>query len=300
MKKIKYTSCPVCKKDQLSHFLDCTDHYATQEKYALYKCDHCGFILTQDHPVESEMGRYYDVESYVSHSDTKDGIVNRIYHEARSWMLKQKYKMVVKQSGMDKGSILDIGCGTGYFLGLMKNKGWNVDGVEISPVARSSAQKRLEKPIAGNMFDLENDAKTYDVISLWHVMEHLHDLDRTFELLDKKLKKGGLLIVALPNADSVDANHYKEYWGAYDVPRHVWHFNPKTFGLLANDKGYSVDSIAPMHLDGFYVSMLSEKYKGRMASFVRGMIYGSWVFINSLRNEEKSSSVIYFLRKKNG
>ena len=299
MKKIKYTSCLVCRNDKLNHFLDCTDHYATQEKYALYKCDCCGFVFTQDHPEESEMGRYYDVESYVSHSDTKEGIVNRIYHGARSWMLKQKHKMVVEQSGKEKGGILDIGCGTGYFLEVMQCKGWEVDGVEISPAARSSAEERLGKQLTGNMFDLEDDAKTYDVISLWHVMEHLHDLDRTFSLLEKKLKKGGLLIVALPNADSADAAYYKEYWGAYDVPRHVWHFCPSTFGLLANNKGYRVENTLPMHLDGFYVSMLSEKYKGNIAPFVRGMIYGSMVFIKSLQKKEKSSSVIYFLRKNN-
>ncbi len=300
MKKIKYTNCPVCKNDKLSHFLDCTDHYATQEEYALYKCDHCGFIFTQDHPEESEMGRYYDVASYVSHSDTKKGIVNRIYHEARRWMLKQKHKMVVEQSGKDKGSILDIGCGTGYFLEVMQSNGWDVNGVEISPSARASAQERLGKPLTSNMFDLDNDDKTYDVISLWHVMEHLHDLDRTFDLLDKKLKKGGLLIVALPNADSTDAAHYKDYWGAYDVPRHVWHFTPSTFGLLANNKGYVVENTLPMHLDGFYVSMLSEKYAGHKMSFVRGITFGKWVFVNSLKKKENSSSIIYFLRKNNG
>ncbi len=275
--------------------MDCKDHYATQEIFTLMQCTACQFIFTQDHPAEDAMGRYYDTPDYVSHSDTKKGIVNSIYHLARSFMLKQKYTMIQQESRVKQGAILDIGCGTGYFLETMQKHGWQTQGVEVNDHAREAASKRLSHEVASSLKEIEN--RRFDIISLWHVMEHLHDLPFTFSKLRELLTDEGLLVVALPNAEAYDAAHYQNDWGAYDPPRHVWHFSADTFSRLAQKQGFRIEKIAPMPLDAFYVSMLSEKYQQHRMPFIKGMLQGAKAFGASWGKPKKSSSIIYLLRK---
>ena len=275
--------------------MDCKDYYATQEMFTLMQCSSCQFIFTQDHPKEDDMGRYYDTPDYVSHSDTKKGMVNSIYHWARSFMLHQKYTMLRRESMVKKGSIMDIGCGTGYFLETMQKKGWQTQGVEVNTHAREAASKRLSQTVASSLHAIEN--QRFDIISLWHVMEHLHDLPYTFGRLQELLNDEGLLVVALPNAAAHDAAHYQNDWGAYDPPRHVWHFTADTFSQIAQQHGFRIEKIAPMPLDAFYVSMLSEKYQQHQMPFFKGMWQGVKAFGASWGNPKKSSSIIYLLRK---
>ena len=296
MKKVHQTECPLCHQRELDDFLQCTDHYASGEPYQLVRCSKCGFLFTQDFPDQSEIGRYYETPDYVSHSDTRKGLMNKVYHTVRRFMLNQKAQMTESLLNGKKGSVLDIGCGTGYFLDTMKRRGWNTLGVEKSPIAAASARKHFGLEVVEDLSDV-NGEQQFDVVSLWHVLEHLQDLQHVFDCLRGLLRKEGKLIIALPNSNSYDAAFYGKYWGAYDVPRHLWHFEPNTFSLLARQEGFIIEKFAPMPFDAFYVSMLSEKYKGNKWSFLRGVWRGKVALWHSLRNPRKSSSIIYILRR---
>ena len=220
---LKINTCPLCGGQQLEHALTCTDHYASGETFEVVRCVHCGFLMTQNAPVEAEIGKYYETPDYISHSDTQKGLMNKVYHRVRQFMLSRKAALVKRASKMKKGALLDYGTGTGYFAHTMTKKQWQVKAIEKSPQARAFAKEH---------FGLEVDAETalphypsdaFDVVTLWHVMEHIEHLNEMWETLHRILTERGVLIVAVPNPDSYDAKKYKEWWAAYDVPRHLWH-----------------------------------------------------------------------------
>lgn len=295
---LNINTCPLCGGKHLEHAITCTDHYASGEQFSLYRCEDCGFIFTQDAPVEAEIGRYYETPDYISHSDTHKGLMNRVYHRVRKYMLSRKAKLIKRTSGLSKGSLLDIGTGTGYFSNEMKERGWRVKAIEKNARARAFAKEH---------FELEVDAEdalagyaddSFDVITLWHVMEHLEPLNETWEKLAQLLKERGVLIVAVPNPNSYDAGKYKEWWAAYDVPRHLWHFTPSAMQQFGVKHGFKLAEQHPMPFDAFYVSMLTEKYKGSRLAFLKGMWTGLLAWFSSLAKAERSSSMIYVFRKK--
>lgn len=296
MKRIDLTECPVCGGSAFTDYTECQDHYATGEQYKIGSCRQCGFRFTRNFPDETEIGRYYETADYVSHSDTRKGLMNKIYHLVRSLMLQRKGKLTCEASGMEKGSLLDIGCGTGYYLHTMQQLGWKVQGVEKNQGAAQAARSHFNLSVRSDLQEVEKTS--FDVITLWHVLEHLQNLSSVFATLRSLLKEEGTLIIALPNSDSYDAKLYGAFWGAYDVPRHLWHFTPDTFARLASKEGFVIEKFAPMPFDAFYVSMLSEKYRGNRFPFLRGVISGTQALFSSLSDPKKSSSIIYLLRKK--
>ena len=347
---LKINTCPLCGGKHLGHAITCTDHYASGEQFNLVRCDDCGFIFTQGAPVEAEIGRYYETPDYISHTDTRKGLMNRVYHEVRKYMLSRKAKLIKRTSGLSKGTLLDIGTGTGYFSNAMKERGWRVKAIEKSPQARSFAKEHFEldvdtedalagyadhlgtgtgyfsnamkergwrvkaiekspqaRSFAKEHFELDVDTEdalagyadhSFDAITLWHVMEHLEHLNETWEKLFKLLKERGVLIVAVPNPSSYDAEKYKEWWAAYDVPRHLWHFTPSVMQQFGVKHGFKLAEQHPMPFDAFYVSMLTERYKGSRLSFLKGMWTGLLAWFSSLAKKERSSSMIYVFRKK--
>ncbi len=294
---VHYNRCPVCSSDQISEYLDCKDHFLTGELFALHRCSECGFIFTQDHPDERSAGKYYDSDEYVSHDDNADGLTNRIYRFAREIMLKRKRAIVANVTGLRKGSLLDTGCGTGHFAGEMKRAGWKVTGIEPNRKAREYARARFgfETLDPGEISQLEQNS--FDCITLWHVLEHFHDLENYMAVLKDLLKPGGVVVVALPNSDSFDCNYYREFWAAYDVPRHLWHFNPRSFREFSEKSGFLLTAIKSLPLDVFYISILSRRYKGAKLPFITGLLQGLWFFIKTINNSSSDSSLIYILRK---
>ena len=290
--------CPLCGGQQLEHALTCTDHYASGEQFEVIRCVHCGLLMTQGVPVEAEIGKYYETPDYISHSDTQQGLMNRVYHWVRQYMLSRKAELVKRTSGLSEGSLLDYGTGTGYFANAMLCQGWKVKAIEKSPQARAFAKKQF-----GLNVEAEHSLKDYpsmslDVVTLWHVMEHLEHLNEMWETLHRILKDKGVLIVAVPNPESYDARKYKEWWAAYDVPRHLWHFSPSVMQRFGDKHGFVLEKEHPMPFDAFYVSMLTEKYKGNGLSFVKGLWTGALAWFSALGNKERSSSLIYVFRKK--
>ena len=295
---LKIDTCPLCSGQQLEHALTCTDYYASGETFEVLCCAHCGFLMTQNVPVEAEIGKYYETPDYISHSDTQKGLMNRVYHWVRQYMLSQKARLVKQASKMPKGTILDYGTGTGYFANTMVRKGWIVKAIEKSPQARTFAKEHFGLDVDAETALPHYEAATFDVVTLWHVMEHLEHLNEMWNTLHRILKERGVLIVAVPNPNSYDAQKYKEWWAAYDVPRHLWHFSPSVMQQFGAKHGFILEAEYPMPFDAFYVSMLTEKYKGSSLSFIKGLWTGTCAWLSALGKKERSSSMIYVFRKK--
>ena len=268
------------------------------EKLSINACPVCGSTHLKGVPVEAEIGKYYETPDYISHTDTRKGAMNSVYHYVRSYMLGRKARLVAKEAHRKTGRLLDIGTGTGYFADTMVRRGWKVEAVEKNPQAREFAKEHFGLEVKPESALQEFAPGSFDVITLWHVMEHLEHLNETWEKLFKLLKERGVLIVAVPNPSSYDAEKYKEWWAAYDVPRHLWHFTPSVMQQFGVKHGFKLAEQHPMPFDAFYVSMLTERYKGSRLSFLKGMWTGLLAWFSSLAKKERSSSMIYVFRKK--
>ena len=294
---INYKECPLCSSSDISLHLRCKDHFISGEEFGLYKCNTCGFIFTQNHPDENSIAKYYHSDDYISHSDTSKGLLNKLYKVVRDLMLRRKTSHLLKATGLKTGKLLDIGCGTGYFAGAMKAACWEVTGIEPDEKARKLAASLFDFKVISPEQISSLPSKSFDCITLWHVLEHFNDPVKYFSEISRLLKPGGLCMVALPNSASYDAENYGEFWAAYDVPRHLWHYNPETFNRFLKKVGFMCFQTRKLPFDVFYISILSEKYKGSSLPFLKGMIRGKLYFLRSLCNREKSSSIIYFLRE---
>ena len=295
MGTITINKCPACESDSLEHFAVVKDYSVSQEEFNLVKCPNCGLRITQEQPDPGSIGPYYQSEDYISHSDTRKGLVNTIYHKVRSHMLNKKQRLVEKYAR--RGSLLDVGTGTGYFINHMQNAGWSVLGLEPDEGARTYAQREFGVKVQ----DIDSlgtlDTGAYDAITMWHVMEHVHDLNTCVDELHRLLKEDGILVIAVPNPLSADASHYGKFWAAYDVPRHLWHFSPKSMETLLGRHGFDIVHTEGMPFDAFYVSLLSEKYRGKSLGLVRGAIAGASTNIQAASKPDKASSLIYVARK---
>jgi len=296
MASILIKNCQVCGSSSLTAVSEIKDHSITKEKFELYKCGVCGFSFTQNPPEESESGRYYQSEDYISHSNTSTGVVSRLYHMVRDIMLGRKYKLV-QDLGADK-SLLDIGSGTGYFLNYMKQKGYFTSGIEIDDKARNFSIKQFGLDV-NTPEHLKNGGikQKFGYITLWHVLEHLYDPNAYLQTFHSMLDVNGYLIIAVPNHNCFEAKYYGTYWAAYDVPRHLWHFTPETLKKIANNNHFTLVDKKMMPFDPFYNAMLSEKYKQSTLGLAQGFAIGFVSFIKGYLNVNKSSSVIYVLKK---
>lgn len=285
--------CPVCKSENYNNFLVVKDHTVTQESFVIVECVECNFKFTNPRPTKEEIGKYYQSEEYISHSNKSKGLINKAYQIVRYITLQDKLSMVNKLHA--KGTLLDIGCGTGHFIAVCQKDGWKVYGVEPDPGARKIAESKTHLQIAED-FLKENYIQQFDIISMWHVLEHVHELEAYLIKLKKVLKDDGKLIIAVPNADSYDATHYKENWAAYDVPRHLYHFTSQTISTLFANHGFKLVTKKGMHFDAYYVSMLSEKYKNSQNNILNALKEG-FDSNNYGKRESSYSSMIYVFEK---
>ena len=278
--------------------MTCTDFYASGEQFELHRCTECGFLFTQGAPKEAFMDKYYETPGYISHSDTRKGAVNTVYHWVRSYMLGRKARLVMRESHSQGGRLLDVGTGTGYFAHAMDLRGWQVEAVEKSASARRFALDRFGLTVHDDSAMDTFETGSFDVITLWHVLEHLEPLDKMWKEFQRLLTDKGTLVVAVPNCASFDAQRYGNHWAAYDVPRHLWHFTPSTLQQMASRQGFVLSSRHPMPFDAFYVSMLSEKYEKHPCAFARGLYAGVRAWFASLGSKDRSSSLIYIFHKR--
>ena len=290
--------CPICNTTSGEFVSRCIDHSVTRETFDIVRCKSCGYAQTVPLPDKLTIGKYYETDDYISHSETRSGILNKLYLLVR-WVNVKAKSNIVKRIAYCRDNLLDVGCGTGFFLIHCKQQGWNIAGVEQSAVARKKAEERINTTVYSSIDDLAATRKTFDVITLWHVFEHLFDVNKSFEQLKLMLNPHGVLVLALPNLCSKDAEIYGNSWAAFDVPRHISHFSPMSIRLLAEKHGMTLKKTIPMKFDAYYISMLSEQIRGgkNILSLLRGAYVGFKSNI-SARRTGNYSSLIYIIEQR--
>ncbi len=275
------------------HFLTVKDHSVSKEIFDLYHDEELDMLITSPQPELQNLGKYYESEDYISHTDNKRSLFEKAYHFVKNIALQNKLNLINSEQSQ-KGKLLDIGAGTGDFLLTAKNNGWETIGVEPSERAKNIA-KQKGISFVEEISTLENHS--LDVITMWHVLEHVPNLENQIQELKRLLKPTGTLIVAVPNFKSFDASHYETFWAAYDVPIHFWHFSKKSIQLLFEKVDMKLEKVLPMKFDSFYVSLLSEKYKTGKMNYIKAFFVGlksNW----KAKSSKEYSSHIYVLKNK--
>lgn len=287
-------SCPICSSNSFTDFGKAKDYTVSHETFHLKQCKSCKFVVTSPRPPDELLGKYYLSDTYVSHTAKATTLFDRLYEKVRDQALKWKFTLVKQFSPKQNPTLLDYGCGTGFFLKSMKQNGFNIAGVEPSTMARANAEKITNTKINSSIDEIENK---FDIITLWHVLEHVSNLNEIIDQLKKRLTENGAILIAVPNYKSVDAQTYGTTWAGYDVPRHLWHFEQKTMQQLLSKHQLKIVDTIPMKLDAFYVSMLSEKYRSdgqSILTFTKGLLNG---LISNLKAKDNNySSIIYIAR----
>lgn len=291
----KITVCPACNSTKFEPYLQTMDYFFSQKEFSISKCQACAFLYTNPRPVESSASGYYHSEEYISHSNSDKGLVNRVYKIVRNYSLNKKSDLVKRYFAT--GKVLDIGCGTGHFLHHLSSS-FEVMGVEPGEAARQYATDQFNLTVNPDLFSL-NDAKAdFDVISMWHVLEHVYPLDDYIKKIRQLLNPKGILIIAVPNPASADATYYNKFWAAYDLPRHLYHFTQNTITELLLKHHFELVEVKPMKFDAYYVSLLSEKYKHGKNKFLNAFIRGLKSNIWARKHQNNYSSLIYIFKPK--
>ena len=287
--------CPICKSVNFAVKTTCNDHTSSKENFNIVSCETCDFTFTNPRPLDEKLAGYYNSEAYISHTNNSKGLFNWAYQSVRAYAIQTKVSLLksLKQDGVH----LDVGCGTGEFLNACKNSGFNANGIEPSLLARKQAIENYGLSVSENTDLSQYKDSKFDSISMWHVLEHVSNLNKTISHLNRVLKPDGKLIIAVPNHKCWDANYYKEYWAAWDVPIHLWHFSKKTIEKLFKNHEFNLLKTKPMIFDSYYVSLLSEKFMNGKKSFIKGFVIG---FISNLVGaftKKGHSSIIYVFEK---
>jgi len=294
MEQIK--SCPVCGAEAFSQYLNCIDYTVSMDEFNIVECQQCSFRFTNPRPNAVEIIKYYQSDAYISHSNSKVGLLNNIYQSVRNYTIKKKINLINKH--VSRGTILDIGCGTGEFLYQMKKNEWATVGIEPGNQARNFAVTNYSLPVFEEAHLNTLKDGSFEVITMWHVLEHVHELNQRIETIKRLIKNDGVVIIAVPNHLSYDAQKYKNFWAAYDLPRHLYHFTPQTIRKLFDKHKFKLIKTLPMYFDSFYVSLLSEKYKKGNVNYLSAILSGLVSNTKAMVSEnDVCSSQIYIFKK---
>jgi 2-polyprenyl-3-methyl-5-hydroxy-6-metoxy-1,4-benzoquinol methylase len=262
------------------------DYSVSKEIFELHHNPEYDILITFPKPSLEKLPSYYESDDYISHTDGKRSLFEKVYHLIKGIALKNKLKLINVQSS--KGKLLDIGAGTGDFLVVAKNDGWHTIGIEPSEKAKEIATNKGVN-FANSLADLESNS--FDIITMWHVLEHVPNLEEYLSELKRLVKPAGTILIAVPNFKSFDANYYGKFWAAFDVPRHIWHFSKTAIEKLFAEKEMKLIDVLPMKFDSFYVSLLSEKYKSGKMNFVRAFFVGLKSNLSGKKTKEFSSHI---------
>jgi 2-polyprenyl-3-methyl-5-hydroxy-6-metoxy-1,4-benzoquinol methylase len=277
--------------------MEAVDHLVSGKSFEIWECSKCNLRFTQQVPGPEQIGKYYKSEQYVSHSETQKGIINRLYHYVRSLTLADKRRLILSTTQLDKGGLLDIGSGTGAFVHYMKTNGWSITGLEPDESARLNARQlhQVDLDTPEKFFSFPDES--FDAITMWHVLEHVHTLHEYMDQLKKLIRPTGKIFIAVPNYLSFDASFYKNNWAAYDVPRHLYHFSESSMFELLERHGLKLSATRPMWYDSFYISMLSEKYISGKGNLARSIGIGFLSNLMAFVDKERCSSLTYVITK---
>lgn len=284
--------CPWCGSNKAQINLWLKDEFLTKEDFHICECLNCGLLYTMPRPSKEKIGAYYKSDEYYSHQENKKGFVPRLYEAIKKINLKHKFRLASRD--LPVGKLLDIGCGVGDFLHVAENKGWQCTGVEPSEEAREIARQRIKGDLLYSE-DLEQlPDQSFDLITMWHVLEHVDDLKWQVAQLQRLIKPNGRIVIAVPNYRSYDGRFYNAYWAAYDVPRHLNHFNRTVLTKIFKTSGLSLVSMDKLVWDAYYISFMSEQYKHHFMPLVRGVFRGLVSNAKARRSGEWSSLVYVF------
>lgn len=279
----------------LKNYLKVKDNSVSKETFELLYDENLDLLITSPQPSENDLGRYYESDDYISHTDGKRSVFEKAYHFIKNIALKNKLSLI-NDLQKSKGNLLDIGAGTGDFLLVARQKGWKTVGIEPSEKAKTIAQRKGVE-LKSNLSDFADHS--FDVITMWHVLEHVPNLENQIKELKRLVKPNGSIIIAVPNFKSFDAKYYKEFWAAYDVPRHLWHFSKTAIEQLFAQQDLRLEKILPMKFDSFYVSLLSEKYKTGKMNYIKAFSIGLKSNLKAKNNFEYSSHIYLLKNAKN-
>lgn len=288
--------CLCCGHATVLQVLTITDHSVSGEQFPILECSACGFRITGNAPDAAHIAPYYVSEDYISHTNTNRGLINQLYLWARVFTLRQKKKLITTITRKSTGDLLEVGAGTGYFAETMQKADWKVTALEPDAGAREIARQRAGLHLIPSDHLFELPSENFDVITLWHVLEHVHELSSYLHNFHRILRRDGFLIIAVPNYTSPDAQHYGTHWAAYDVPRHLYHFSPDSMQKLLAAHQLELVGVRPMWLDAFYVSLLSEKYAKGGNNIFSGFLQGALSNVRALMKGKNTSSLIYIAR----
>ncbi len=286
--------CPWCGSENAQLHIELKDLFLTQEPFKILECKDCGLLYTKPRPNKKEIGKYYKSDEYYSHQENKEGFIPKVYEKVKSINLKNKYTITTEKTR--KGKILDIGCGVGDFLHTMEQHGWEGTGVEPSEEAKAIAKNRIKAQLLSSEEQENLIDGSFDVITMWHVLEHVDALRWQIQQLYRLCKPGGRIIIALPNYKSYDGQYYKAAWAAYDVPRHLNHFNEETIIKIFEESHLKHIKTEKLHWDAYYISYMSEKYLHHSLPLLRGAIKGMISNCKARKSGEWSSLVYVFER----
>ena len=289
-------SCPICLSSDLQKKFNCTDHSTSKEKFTIVSCETCDFKFTNPRPKDKSLGSYYKSDKYISHTNNKKGLFNWMYHTVRKYSITTKLNLLKKIS--KNQNHLDIGCGTGEFLNACKNSGFKTEGIEPSKLAREQAINNYNLSVTHNTELDQFKSSQFDTISMWHVLEHIPELNKTIREFNRILNKNGKVIIAVPNHNSWDAKYYKEYWAGWDTPIHLWHFSKLSIEKIFKIHDFKLIEKKPMLFDSYYVSLLSEEFKTGKKKYVKGFTIGLLSNIIGIFSKRGCSSIIYVFEKK--
>lgn len=273
-------------------YVSVKDYLVSGETFSLVYDKDLDFLKTTPKPKEEDLSKYYESEDYISHTDEKRGLLSSLYQFVKKWSLQKKTNLILNQNKR-VGSLLDVGAATGDFLKVAKEKGWEVNGMEPN---KSATELALKKGIQLEPSLNEFSGRVFDVVTMWHVLEHVPNLEETISTLSNLVESGGTLIIAVPNFKSFDAKHYGKFWAAYDAPRHLWHFSKESMEKLFAEN-FILQKIEPLIFDSYYVSLLSEKYKTGNKFSLKAFWIGLLSNVKATRSKEYSSH-IYCFRKR--
>jgi len=286
--------CPICGSPEHALAVTAVDHTVSHDRFAIHACKQCGFHFTTPRPTQQEIGAYYLSKDYISHEAKAHGLRDRIYHLVRKRAIRGKHQLIARHQ--PSGTALDVGCGTGDFLAYLRDCGYAVQGVEVSDQARAVADSKGLQ-VAPNLEHLK--AGTFDLITLWHVLEHVEDPRHTLQQLHDRCAHNGLLVIAVPDRESWDSQHYGPQWAAWDVPRHLSHFRRTDIKRLLGEVGFTFLESRKMWFDAPYVCMLSEQYRGagQLSSMVKGALSGFQSNLVSMTSKRPTSSTLYLAKR---
>ncbi len=265
---------------------DSKDYLVTGESFKVYLDENKIIGKTFPAPKKSEMFKYYDSNQYLPHSYNNKNLITILYSVVKRQMHRKKLEWMSRQLNHNS-SVLDYGCGTGDFVNYLRSKSVMAYGYD------PNIKFNLDSPdYLTNNFDW--GVNKYDIIFLWHVLEHTHDPFVLLQSLKKLLKKNGKIFIAIPNFKSFDSTYYRKYWAGYDLPRHLWHFSRKSIYQIAEQNNFKIHTEKRLYLDAIYVSFLSEKYKSSRFPYLQGLIIGFISIFRSFFTKESSSFLFVF------